>query len=85
MNTTHVRKITRPVTGMGVTGKNHVPFRSSNGDGTAAAAATTMMATAIAAATPIKEHVRHVVATQPAPSTPPDEKIELRHLKRIEK
>ena len=39
---------------MGVTGKHHVPFRSGDGDGTAAAPAA-----------PITEHVRHVVATQP--------------------
>ena len=40
---------------MGVTGKHHVPFRSGDGDGTAAPAT----------AAPITEHVRHVVATQP--------------------
>ena len=53
MNTKHVRKITRPVTGMGVTGNNYVPFRSSDGT----AAPTT--------AAPIKKHVRRVIATHP--------------------
>jgi hypothetical protein len=38
---------------MGVTGNNHVSFRSSDGT----AAPTT--------AAPMKKHVRHVIATQP--------------------
>ena len=53
---------------MGVTGKHHVPFRSGDGDGTAAAPAT---------AAPITEHVRHVVATQP------DEKKQICKLERV--
>ena len=67
---------TRPVTGIGVTGNNHVTFRSGDGDGTATPATT-------ATATPIREHVRHVVATQQSPSTPPDEKKQIRNLERV--
>ena len=63
---------------MGVTGNNHVPFRSSDGDGTAAPATATA-----ATATPIREHVCHVVATQRAPSTQPDEKKQIRNLERV--
>ena len=63
---------------MDVTGNNHVPFPSSDGDGTAAPATT-------ATATPIREHVRHVVATQRAPSTPPDEEKQIRDLERVRK
>jgi len=61
---------TQPVTAMGVTGNNHVLFRSSHGYGTAAPATTTT-------ATPIRQHVRHVVATQP------DEKKHIRNLERV--